>query len=364
MSMAEELADTHAEESADIGVSGASIPETVEKPEKPLSLRETLDKSVKEVREKEDRARDTTGKFAKKELEAPSAKTEKSPDETRTASVPSTTTGGPPPGWSNESKEFFNSLPPDHPIRKDVQKREEEVSNGFKNYSEKSKQYDAIEQVLGPVRSVFQQAGIRSDAEAIKGLVTWEASFRNPATRLQAFQSLAHQYGVNLSQFAQGSPQGEPNQGIPDQLRPVIDQFGNVVNELNSLKSEWQVERQSKVQSELTAFSKDKPHFEKVRVAMGQLMQAGAATTLDEAYQKAIWADQDVRNQLLKEEDDKRKTEFEKSRREAAQKAQQAAISPAPKARQGAPVNGKDASTGVRGSIMAAVHQLRDDQRA
>src|ERR1700748_2799202 len=358
--MSMELADTHAQESEDIGVSGASIPETVEKPEKPLSLRETLDRSVKEVREKEDRARDTTGKFAKKETEAPSAKTEKP----ETPSSESTTTGSPPPGWSNESKEFFNSLPPDHPIRKDVQKREEEVSNGFKNYSEKSKQYDAIEQVIAPVRSVFQQAGIRSDAEAIKGLVAWESSFRNPATRLQAFQSLAHQYGINLSQLAQGSPQSEPGQGIPDQLRPVIDQFGNVVQELNSLKSEWQVERQSKVLSELTAFSKEKPHFEKVRVTMGQLLQSGTATDLEDAYQKAIWADPEVRNQLLKEEDDKRKAEFEKSRREAAQKAQQAAISPAPKARQGAPVNGKDTSTGVRGSIMAAVHQLRDDQRA
>ena len=68
--MAEELADTHAAESAEIAsTSGGDIGRDTSPPER-LSLRETLNKSVEEVREKEriERTRDEQGKFAKEQI--------------------------------------------------------------------------------------------------------------------------------------------------------------------------------------------------------------------------------------------------------------------------------------------------------
>lgn len=382
----DELADQHAAESAEIAANSGGDIGPAEKPERVPTLRETLNKSVEEVRERE-RSRDQkTGQYLKEKQNkaAPekvavakessqgdgvSAAPAKVQQETQ-ASTPKAP-AGPPPGWSPESKAFFDSLPPDHPLRQDVAKREEEVSNGFKSYSEKTKQYEALERVLAPSRTRFQQFGVQNDAEAISRLFEWEAAFANPHTKMQAFHNLAKTYGVDLSQFArQSSAPSDGSQETPDPLRPVLDEVGQLRQQVTGIVTSQQLAEQQRVASTIEAFANDKdkhPHFEKVRVAMGQLMQAGIVppNDLEGAYQRAIWADPELRDQLLREQDEKRKAEFLKTQADAAAKARQAAVSPAPRARQAAPVNGADKSSkGVRGSILTAINELREDQRA
>lgn len=375
--MADELADTHAAESADIAQSSGGDIGRDTTPERPQTIREALNSAVKEV---SDRARDDVGKFVPKQASAekPAAAKEIAPEsdlakatspasEAPQASKPV----GPPPGWSAASKEFYNSLPPDHPIRQDVAKREEEVSNGFKSYSEKTKQYDALEQVLAPSRTRYQQFGAQNDAEAISRLIQWEGSFANPQTRMDAFTRLAQTYGVDLSQFARQSPApSDGGQEVPDHLRPVLDEVGQLRQQISGFVSAQQQEQSRQVATAIEAFAKDTekhPHFDKVRMAMGQIMSAGlvAQDDLEGAYQKAVWADDGLREQSLREQDAKRQAEFEAKQKEAAQKARLAAVSPAPRARQGVAVNGVDKSAkGVRGSILAAVSEVQERDRA
>lgn len=379
--MAEELADTHAAESAEIAQSsGGDIGR--EAPDKPQSIREALNSAVKEVGEREQRARDEAGKFAKSDPDKKASQPKSDPaisgaDQTEAGKPTpekdqpprSSATVGPPPGWSAASKEFFNSLPPDHPIRQDVAKREEEVSNGFKSYSEKTKQYDAIEQVLAPSRARFQQFGVQNDAEAISRLFQWEAAIAsNP---IQSIQKLAQTYGVDLSQFArQSSAPSDGSQEIPEHLQPVLSKVGQLEQQVSGFFAEKEREQARSVASAIETFAKDTekhPHFEKVRVAMGQIMSAGLVppNDLEAAYQKAVWADDGLREQSLREQDAKRQAEFEAKQKEAAQKARLAAVSPAPRARQGAPVNGVDKSAkGVRGAILAAVNEVQERDRA
>jgi len=370
--MADELADTHAAESADIAQSsGGDIGRDTSTPDKPLSIREALNSAVKEVG---DRERDETGKFKAKQVSAESPAAAKEVPVDRDATAPAEQAPqaskpvGPPPGWSQQSKEFFNSLPPDHPIRQDVAKREEEVSNGFKSYSEKTKQYEAIEQVLAPSRSRFQQFGVQNDAEAISRLFQWEASFANPQTQLQAFHNLAHTYGVDLSQFARQSPApSDGGEAIPDHLKPVLDEVGQLRQTVTGFVNAQQLAEQNRVASEISSFAKDHPHFEKLRVSMGQLMQAGvvAQNDLEAAYQKALRMNDELFEASQREQEEKRKAEFEKTQKEAAAKARLAAVSPAPRARQGVPANGADKSAaGVRGSILAAMNEVQERNRA
>lgn len=372
MSMAEELADTHAAESADIGggsdaVIGREAPER-NTPDKPLSIRDGLNAAIKEVGEKEARARDDKGKFAQKPKEAPVAAASTTIPEEKPALSPPPKSAGIPPGFSTETKAFLDTLPPDHPIKRDLEKRESEISNGFKTYSDKAKQYDALEQVLAPLRPSFQRDGAKSDAEAIRNLATWAEGISNPATKVQAFTQLAQRAGIDLQSLAQGHSQAPQGQEIPEHLRPVLDQFGQMSQTVASLQTEIQNSRQEKIASELSTFAKDKPHFEKVRVRMGQMMAAGIvpATDLNGAYEQAMWADPDLRAELLKEQDEKRKAEFAQAQNNAGSRARLAAVSPAPRARQGAPaVNGHDKGVkGVKGSILSAIKQLEEDQRA
>ena len=359
--MAEELADLQVAENealpvGDIGQVEKPVEVAEEKP-KPLSVRESIKKSISEVRaDEKGRLHKPDGKFA--------PKTEAAPKEAAPAEIPqkeaqpkASEAVGPPPGWSAESKAAFATLP-EH-IRNDLVKREKEVSDGFKKYSDDSKRYQEIEQVLAPLRPTFQQLGVKSDAEAIKSLLGWEASFRNPATRMQAFQNLARQYGVNLN-----SPQSQVPE-VPEQLRPVLDQFGQISQTVNNLQSELQRSREEKVSETLAAFSKDKPHYEKVRIKMGQLIQAGLAspTDLNEAYQQACQLDPEIRATLIKEQFDKQIADQKQTATQHSQVARKAAISPSTRSPVGPVVNGKaQGKQSPRESIMAAIRELREER--
>ena len=365
-----ELADIQAAENEG-HVSGAEIPVETASPEapaseKPLSLRDQIVQNVEKVRTEEaKRVRDAaTGKFvpSDKAEEKPAAET---PKPEQNAQATESKPVGPPSGWSKEAQAVWDQLPP--AVRADAVRREAEVAKGFDEYRSKTAQLSEISQALEPLKPILQQSGIQTEAQAVKRLLEWEGSFRNPQTRMAAFQNLAQQYGVDLSTLVQ-NPSHAPSsvQDIPEPLRPVVDQFGNVVNDLNSVKQEIQNLRNERVENDLRSFAKDKPHFDKVRGIMGQLMQSGLANDLGEAYQKATTLHPEVSAQIKADEDAKHAAEQEKIRAEKAKTARLAAVSPSGRSPNGAPAasaqSGKAKST--RESILAAIKEAREGQRA
>ena len=329
--------------------------EPAEKPKK-QSVRDAINSAVEQAKKDETgRLHAKDGKFASKPVEA------KAPVEIpaeKEVQPKASEAIGPPPGWSAESKALFATLP--DPLKQDILKREKEVSDGFKSKTDEIKRYQEIEQVLAPSRAIYQQHGLKSDAEAVSRLFQWEASLRNPATRIQTFQMLAQQYGINLN-----SPQSDAP-AIPDQLRPVYDQFGQISQQVTSLQGELQRSREEKVSETLAAFSKDKPHFEKVRVRMGQLIQAGAVSPsdLDGAYQQAIWADPEIRAALIKEQAEKQASEQIKAQQQRTQTARAAAISPSGRSPNGPVVNGADKGgrKSVRETLNSAIKELQENR--
>lgn len=336
------------------------------KPDKP-TLRQTLEKSVETVREAEAKAdkagrlHAADGKFASKEktVEA-KAPVEIPPTEKDVQPVPASKPEGPPPGLSKETKALWDSLPP--AVKADAVRREQEYAKGIAEKNEKITGYQEIDQVVMPMRPIFQQMGI-SVAEGLRRLTSWEGALRNPATRMQAYHALGQQYGIPPSSQSQ-TPSAD--QGIPDQLRPVYDQFGQLNQQVSSIQGELQRSREEQVSQTLTSFAKDKPHFDKVRVRMGQLIQAGIVqpNDLEGAYQQAIWADPDIKATLIKEQFDKQQADALKNQTNRAQTARAAAISPSTRAPTGPVANGKDngGRKSVRDSLMSSVKELQGDR--
>lgn len=370
-----ELADSHASEGQISGVEPADIPSeagnsghddgggVAEK----LSLRDQINKSVESVRTEEaKRARDVaTGKFTKTDASAaekPAAAEIPKPDQN--AQAPASPADSPPSAWKN----IWDNLTPE--ARALAVKREAEVAKGFDEYRGKTAQLQEISQALEPLKPVLQQNGIQSEAQAVKRLIEWEGSFRNPQTRMQAFQALAQQYGVDLNSLVQNPSQAPSQvQDIPEPLRPVIDQFGNIVQEVNAIKAEFQRSREDTISKELSAFAKDRPHFEKVRTIMGQLMTAGIVQPgdLEGAYQKATALHPEVSAQIRAEEEAKRTAELDKRNAEKAANARRAAVSPGPRSPNGAVANGaagKPKTSSVKESILSSITELREGQRA
>jgi len=364
--MAEELADKqNIENAATIADTPVDSPVIGKDDSKPKSIREGIKAAVKEIELKVDktgRLHAEDGKFHPKTVEAPkeAAPVEKPKTEKEASPAPPpAVSAGLPPGWSAETKAFVEALPLEHPLRKDVSKREEEVSKGFKEKSDQLKRYQEIEQVLTAARPTFQQAGVQSDGEAVRRLFAWESYIR--ANPRQAIMEIARSYGVDL---AQNSPQvsQQPQEEIPQYMRPLLDQFGRLNQEFNAFKGDQQRAEEARISQELTDFSKDKPHFERVRMTMGQLMQAGLATDLNTAYDKAVSLSPEVQAELKAEEEAKKVAERAKEQQRLQAQAK-AAVSPSTRAPSAASIDAKK-GTGVRGSILAAIQETRGNGRA
>jgi hypothetical protein len=370
-----ELADQQVSEN-DGGLTGAEIPAAAdvparEAPAEKLTLRQEIEKNVETIRTEEaKRARAADGKFAKLDGAAEKPATAEIPKPEKDAQPAASPADGPPPIW----KDIWEGMTPE--ARALAVKREAEVAKGFEEYRGKTAQLQEITQALDPIRPILQQNGIQSDAQAVKTLLQWEGSFRNPQTRMQAFQNLAAQYGVDLSTLVPSSQSGASTaQDIPEPLRPVIDQFGNIQQQVQGFDSRLQTFEQNQTAREVTAFAKDKPHFEKVRGRMaslmspaldtrGQIIAPAAAQTLDEAYQQAIWMDPEIRQQMLNDQAKAKAEELANANAEKVKRAAAAAVSPTTRPPAGAPVGSSATGTGVRGSILSAVKALREEQRA
>jgi gas vesicle protein len=148
----------------------------------------------------------------------------------------------------------------------------------------------------------------------------------DPATKAQYFQNLAKEYGIDLS-----------NQEMPN-YSPQEQFLMQQMQELRQRQDSWQnsiaQQESERAQSALSQFTQaEKPHFEAVRNDMADLMQAGKAKTLEEAYDMAVWMRPDIRSTLI-----------EQQRAEVQRKAEEHAHA----------LKAKAASVSVRGSSPSA----------
>jgi hypothetical protein len=94
-------------------------------------------------------------------------------------------------------------------------------------------------------------------------------------------------------------------------------------------------------------------------------MSQGASPDLDKAYQMATWNDPDIRAELIQKELDGKLAANQQAQADQVQRSQsarKAAVSPSTRAPAAAQVNGKDHKPGVRGSILKAIADIREER--
>ncbi|ANK90639.1 MULTISPECIES: hypothetical protein [Rhizobium] len=184
-----------------------------------------------------------------------------------------------PPGWSAEAKAQFSSLPSE--VQAAIAKREQEVDRGFRVLQD----YKGLEEFTPIVR----QAGM-THADVMRRAIDWEnALIRDPVNTVLHVARVA---GVNLHALVNGRA-GEAlqrhEQAAP-QPRP-INVEATVEHVLRKRDTETQVD----------AFLSDpaNAHAEDVLDDMVALINAGRASTLQDAYDAACWMRPDIRQQLI-----------------------------------------------------------------
>jgi len=305
------------------------------KEEKPKSIRDAIKSAVKEhAPTKERRPRDPVDDKAPKEAVADKAapvgdkaiptKTNDGKLNEPAPQAPSSVAA--PEIAPKEVKALWASLPPE--AQAVFAKREADMAKGVEQLKAKYQSYDGA---LDTIRDELRTIG-KTEVEAIRMLADWRNALRGP-NKVQAFRALAQAEKIDLSTLmGSPSPQGQAQQAQQPNdpaaiLRPYIDP---ITQKVTALESELQRRDSERVQGDIKSFSADKPHFDKVRVAMGHMMNSGLIPgstpkeVFDEAYNRACRMDPEVFALIQSEEQAKREADAKAAQEAAAKKAMEA----------------------------------------
>src|SRR5215468_383701 len=290
-----------------------------EQPELPLEA---------EPDERPDRARDDKGRFVKApdgddEQVKPSSRT-KPEGEALVAEQSQTASNPPPARLSKEAKAIWNSVPPS--IQAEWAKMEADTTKGVEKLKSEHQQalanWQQLEGVIAPRRDYYKRFGFQNDVQAINHLLTISDSLeRDPAGTI-AF--LAQHYRVPFQGSNGAQPQALQPQPQYQPQQPPIDYRSAIREEIGLAQAQSEIES--------FAANADYPHFQTVRAMMSHLLQNGQAATLEEAYDRSIWADPELRQQRMEQmvTEKVRKDEADRAKLEAKKKAANASLNGAP----------------------------------
>jgi hypothetical protein len=191
----------------------------------------------------------------------------------------------PPKTWTPAAAEALKAASP--LIQAEVAKREEDMFRGLEGYKADANLGKVFHTIVSPHMALMQQHGVDPqvlipnllDAHKILSLGSAEQ-------KLTYFRQLAADYGIPLEQAAAEAPYVDP-------------EVQRLTIENRRLQSERQREQQqaatharSTAAQTLDAFIADPKniYFEEVGNDIAKLLEGGVCKTLQEAYEKAVWA--------------------------------------------------------------------------
>lgn len=227
-----------------------------------------------------------------------------------------------PQHWSAVDKEKFGQMP------REAQEWAIERDRAMTaDYTAKTQElaaqrqaHEPLNRVLEQVRPNLQRAGV-SDDQYISRLI--DADRRLQTDPAGAIKWLAANAGLDLStlEYVGGD--------VPDpQIAALQQRIQGLEGHLTQAEQRIQEERQAETQGRIDSFAVEKdadgnlkyPHFERLRNSMGQLIQAGTASDLSDAYDKAIRLDDGLYREALEAERKKVAAAEDKRRKEALEK--------------------------------------------
>ncbi|KDC22964.1 hypothetical protein AZ20_4212 [Bordetella bronchiseptica E014] len=258
-------------------------------------------------------------------LEEPEPKSESEPADSEIEDAPQS--------WRKDVADEYKKLPAE--VRAEIQRRENDYHKGIEGYKPAVQFAQEIGRAIAPFKSNIENSGVPV-AQAVNHLLLIEDRLRNgdEQAKYQTVLKIASDYGIDLQKAVQTSPD------------PRMWQLERQLHEERMARDEFQRSIQDRdataATSEIESFAADplNEHFVVVRGDMAQLLQSGIATSLQDAYDRAVWARPDLRKSLVEKE----RTEAEKRAIEQARKAK-----------------AKSAASGVKGSPPSSSGALKPD---
>ena len=221
-----------------------------------------------------------------------------------------------PISWTAEQRAKWSTLPPD--TQAYIAQRDKESHEAISRAGQQIKAYEPIGEVIKQYSHVFQKNGLQPHDGIARMMAVNEMLETNPRA---AIAEIARAYGVNLQGTTDEQNASPENPRIAELEARLAKQEAHLTTQL---RQQQQAEA-NELAREIADFAKDKPHFESVRKVMAGLMTSGAAETMKDAYEKAIYADPTIRQSLLVDEQTKAAEKRKAEEAERVSKAKKAA---------------------------------------
>ena len=276
----------------------------------------------------------------------------------------------PPEHWAQDQKDKFNAIPEEHrEIVMDARKSlERGYQTKFEGIASIQKEHDQIVDMFKPVEAMLA-ANNMDRVGGIRTLFQVQQQLQNDP--VSALTNLIGQHGENATNILQSVAQNMgvqingPEMEVDDYMDPQVKQ---IRDELAAMKQQNLAQQQIAQQqqtadltTQIQMFAETKnsdgslkyPHFETIKPKMGQLMQAGLSSNLEEAYNAAVGIDPELSAQRDKTRDAATAAKSETARKKSVKKAK--ASSRDVSTRRAPPVPSKgNSSVSIMDSVTAA----------
>lgn len=227
----------------------------------------------------------------------------------------------PPSSWKKEYRETWGNLDPK--VREYIHQREEETRAGIEPLKTKAQLADQLQTAAQPYMQTIQSLGVDLPT-AVSGLMEADHNLRygSPDQKRAYLMQLAQQYNVQLGDV--GFQQEAPADPYISQLQQEL--YG-LKNEVVGWKQQQEQAQNQAILSEIEDFSTKAEFFEDARPTMITLLQSGVATTLQDAYEKAVRLDSDLFERVQQSQQAAAEAAQRKAANQAAKVAKAAAVS-------------------------------------
>lgn len=240
--------------------------------------------------------------------------------------------------WKKEAQAELSKLPEN--VQKHIIEREDQFHKGLEMYKESANQFKTIDKAIAPYKEYLSQLGVPPEV-AFPNLLKTERTLRigNPQEKVEMFQKLAHDYGIDLRALAE-----VPYDANLAQLKAQKEWLES---QLQASQDFRQSHEDTQIQATIDDFGAQHPFFDEVRLTMADLLDKGLATDLSDAYAKAIRLDETVFAKAQAQQQANSKAAQLSKANQAAQAAKQSAVqvkgSPVGVKNQAAPKSTEDA---------------------
>jgi hypothetical protein len=202
-----------------------------------------------------------------------------------------------PTTWKKEYVEVWNKMQEGKPLDKAefakfaeyANQRESEYKKGVSAYKAEADNARQLTEAIGQFTPELQKHGIHPVAW-INNLGRAHYTLANGTyeQKLNAFNRLAQDYGIQLNQDALQMPEQAYVDPYQQQLMQQLQATQQQVQQLSAIREQ---EENARLTQEINRVSSDRerfPHFDMVREDMAQLLERGLAPNLETAYAKAV----------------------------------------------------------------------------